>query len=239
MRVRGVASLLPLREKVPRRGGRGGREACLFFVGFGCPGARQELGSGLPLSPTPLPQGERGLKPGVAASEDTAAHRFFPSPLAGEGARRGGRGGAKRACSLLASGARAHIRNATSAFPSPQPPLRAPALALAQGRSMGSEPVVRKLPLSPAGGEGLEAESWRTPQRTASSLVPSREKVPRRGGRGGARSAPFSTHQPANIFRSRSTCIRCVPATAAPCVLMSCMKTHSPVTRCGVISIIA
>jgi len=33
-------------------------------------------------------------------------------------------------------------------FPSSRPSLRAPALALAQGRSMGSEPMVRKLPLS-------------------------------------------------------------------------------------------
>ena len=38
-------------------------------------------------------------------------------------------------------------------LPSPQPPLRAPALALAQGRSTGSEPVVRKLPASPRARE--------------------------------------------------------------------------------------
>src|SRR5690606_27653232 len=36
-----------------------------------------------------------------------------------------------------------------TSLPSPQPPLRAPALALARGRSTGSEPMVRKLPLSP------------------------------------------------------------------------------------------
>ena len=46
---------------------------------------------------------------------------------------------------MLGRGLAGKIKSA----PSSQPSLRAPALAVAQGRSMGSEPVVRKLPLSP------------------------------------------------------------------------------------------
>ncbi len=66
-------------------------------------------------------------------------------PLAGEGAPQGADEGAF----ALASGGYCSDHSRRSVLPSPQPPLRAPALALAQGRSMGSEPVVRKLPLSP------------------------------------------------------------------------------------------
>ncbi len=48
-------------------------------------------------------------------------------------------------------------------LPSPQPPLRAPALALAQGRSNGCEPLVRKQPLSRMRERGLSGSGGQRP----------------------------------------------------------------------------
>jgi len=75
--------------------------------------------------------------------------------LHGEAARRVRHRGVPDAGARRAEGVTVERGEFAFAMPSPQPPLRAPALALAQGRSWGSEPVVRKLPLSPRGERGF------------------------------------------------------------------------------------
>lgn len=88
---------------------------------------------------------------------------------------------------------------------------------------------------------GLKAERRKTVWVPFLPFSPMREKVPSWGRRGDEARSALPNSQPSipNTFRSRSTRIRCVPATAVPRVLMSCMNTHSLLTCCGVISIIA